>query len=68
MHALDFSSYSVLREQRANAAFGIGSLLRQQWMQPIAELCNAPHVVLAVERMARAAHIVGFDLDHCSVA
>ena len=36
-------------------------------MQAIAELRDALHEVLAVERVARGAHVVGFDLDHVRV-
>ncbi len=54
----------MLFEQRADAAFRIGTVRIEQGVQAIAELRDALHEVLAVERVARGAHVVGFDLDH----
>ena len=63
-HALDLALHPMLLEQRADAAFRIGTLRIEQGVQAIAELRDALHEVLAVERAARGAHVVGFDLDH----
>ena len=62
-HALDLALYPMLIEQRPDAAFRVRTLRIEQRVQTIAELRDALHVVLAVERVARSAHIVGFDLD-----
>ena len=62
-HALDLALYAMLLEQRADAAFRVRTLRIEQRVQAIAELRDALHVVLAVERVARSSHVVGFDLD-----
>jgi hypothetical protein len=54
----------MLVEQRADAAFRVRTMRIEQRVQAVAELRDALHVVLAVERVARSSHIVGFDLDH----